>query len=69
MRRTARLMLVLSGVAAVAGLGIGVAAADEYPDDIPWESTVSVELCVQGGGVVDGGICVGGSYQGFIVVG
>ncbi|WP_280477573.1 hypothetical protein [Nocardia asiatica] len=61
--------LVMCGFAAAVStvVGVGVAAADEGQ---PWEgdhTPITPQMCVEGGGVLDGLICHGGVYEGYIV--
>ncbi|WP_174183585.1 hypothetical protein [Nocardia barduliensis] len=67
MTRTTKLVLGGFAVAVSTFVGAGVASADESQ---PWEgdhTPITSQMCVDGGGVLDGLICRGGLYEGFIV--
>lgn len=67
MRPTAALGVVLASAALTLGFSDGIATADgdEWEGD---HTAIDPQLCIDNGGSVEGSICVGGSYTGYIVV-
>ncbi|MFF0494393.1 hypothetical protein ACFYTQ_35710 [Nocardia sp. NPDC004068] len=67
MRTTAGFGVVLAAAALTLGLGGGIASADgdEWEGD---HTAIDPGVCIDNGGSVEGSICVGGSYTGYIVL-